>query len=133
MQLVTGIIWLVQAWSYGPTLEFQADVGRPYQLPGAISIWIPSLGFSAGLDTIMTSMIAGRLIYHHRIQKKLGGVHTSPYIPLVTIVIESAALSLISKIIQLSIFSIAIELNPLVIPLCVSKELSCNKVQDTHF
>jgi hypothetical protein len=87
----------------------------------AVNRWVPALGYSIGLDTLTTEMIAGRLIYHHKMQTKLGSSHTSPYLPLVTIFIESAALSLIAKIIQISILSIAVTANPLVIPLCVSQ------------
>jgi hypothetical protein len=97
-------------------------VGPPRNKIEAIH-WIPALEFSVGLDALTTGMIAGRLIYHHRSRIKLGyGNPASPYLPLVTIFIESAALSLISKILQLVIHSFAITTNPLVMPLCVSKE-----------
>lgn len=113
MQLVTGVIWLVQLHSH-----YFMGFGTPLT---AVARWAPALGFSVGLDTLTTGMIAGRLIYHHQMQKKLGGMNTRPYLPIMTIFIESAALSLISKIIQISIPSNAITLNPLVIPLCVSQ------------
>jgi len=61
-------------------------------------------------------MIAGRLIYHHRNQKKLTERQTTIYKPVVTIFIESAALSLISKVLQLAIP--ALSDNPIVVPLC---------------
>jgi hypothetical protein len=127
MHVATGIFWLVQSNLFlfqGETTERLSQ----QQLLNVVVRWVPALGFSLGLDTLTTGMIAGRLVYHHRMQKKLGGAHTSPpYLPLVTIFIESAALSLISKIIQISIPSVAITHNPFIIPLCVSKDLSCNK------
>jgi hypothetical protein len=108
----------------------KSDSSSLLHLSTEISHWVPALGFSAGLDTLTTGMIAGRLICHHRRQKKLGGAHTIPYLPLVTIFIESAALSLISKVIQISIPSVAIELNPVVVPLCVSGRLTSTKSVD---
>jgi hypothetical protein len=125
LQLVAGFIWLVQSWE-DQQIVGDAPVGQlaftHSQLNNAVGHWVPALGFSVGLDTVTTGMIAGRLIYHHRTQKKLGA-HTA-YLPLVAIFIESAALSLISKIIQISIPSIAIEMNPLNIPFCMSKEFT---------
>jgi hypothetical protein len=134
VQLVVGIFWLVQtskAFIFGNTQITSQSI----QLFAVVSRWVPALGFSVGVDTFTTGMIAGRLIYHHQMQKKIGGAHTSPYLPLVTIFIESAALSLISKVIQISIQSYAIELNPIVLPLCVSKCIANHAVYlkaDTH-
>jgi hypothetical protein len=116
---VTGIIWLVQSSPY--FIYGGSNTLQTLQLDDAVARWVPALGFSVGLDTLTTGMIAGRLVYHHRMQKKLGGTHITPYLPLVVIFIESAALSLISKVIQLSTYSILIARNPLVIPLCVSE------------
>jgi hypothetical protein len=115
IQLVTGIIAIFQA---GSLFYIGKQIGNLF----IVSHWVPALAFSAGLDTITTGMIAGRLIYHHRMQVKLDCTHANPYAPLVVIFIESAALSLISKILQLSIPSIIMIENPLVIPLCVSNE-----------
>jgi hypothetical protein len=130
---VTGILWLVQTRENLDFGSFFLEAKTPLkrgtnsldaQLNTEIGRWIPALGFSVGLDTLTTVMIAGRLIYHHRRHNKSGGAHSSSYLPLVTIFIESAALSLISKIIQISIPSVAVELNPFVIPLCVSSGLT---------
>jgi hypothetical protein len=103
--------------------------GRPPESPQeAVTRWVPALAFSVGLDTITTGMISGRLIHHHKMQVKLGYTHARSFLPLVTIFIESAALSLLSKILQLSITSVALESNPLVIPLCVSNELAIHAI-----
>jgi len=106
---VAGGIWLVQDLTLGsiPTIQFILDLER----------WIPALGFSCGLDGLTTGMIAGRLIYYHRKQQILSG--NSFYLPVIAIFIESAALSLISKLLQLGITSPIIYINPIVVPLCV--------------
>jgi len=120
--VICGIIWLAQdgideVSSNGAFLSR----GPPVSL-GDVTLgldlfrWIPALGFSCGLDALTTGMIAGRLIYHHRNQKKLTERQTTFYMPVVTIFIESAALSLISKVLQLTVP--ALENNPIVIPLC---------------
>jgi len=89
------------------------------KLEEAVVRWVPALGFSCGIDVLTTGMIAGRLIYYHRKQKKLTESYpTAIYLPVATIFIESAVLSLISKILQLSIRSLGT--NPIVVPLCVS-------------
>jgi len=87
-----------------------------FGLDRAVLRWVPALGFSCGLDALTTGMIAGRLLYHHQKQRKLIESSSTIYRPIVTIFIESAALSLISKILQLSIPSL--EGNPIVVPLC---------------
>jgi len=79
--------------------------------------WLTALAISCGLDALTTGMIAGRLIYHHRKQKKQAGrTSTTIYLPIITIFIESAALSLISKILQLSVTYL--DGTPIVVPLC---------------
>jgi len=78
--------------------------------------WTLTLGFSCGLDAITTGMIAGRLIYHHRKQRKLTEGQGTFYLPIVAIFIESAALSLIAKILQLTILALAKD--PIVLPIC---------------
>jgi len=119
--LITGVIWLIQVM-----LAFMVNEPRPessssflnptVQFQYAVSRWIPALGFSCALDALATGMIAGRLIYHHRKQRKLTESHSTIYLPLVTIFIESAALSLIAKILQLSVP--VLWSNPIVVPLC---------------
>jgi len=80
--------------------------------------WTPVLGISCGLDTLTTGMIAGRLIYHHRKQKKLTDNQSTFYLPVMTIFIESAILSLIAKILQLTITSRGFTNSLIVVPLC---------------
>lgn len=82
--------------------------------------FIPSLTFSCGLDAVSTFMIAGRLLYHHNRRLKMGASQTSPFLPATIIFIESAALSTIAKILQLTIANQLYSVNLLVIPLCVS-------------
>lgn len=89
----------------------------PVQLEVAVFGWIPALAFSCGLDGLTTGMIAGRLIYHHMKQRRLLENRSTIYLPVVTIFIESAVLSLISKILQLTV---PLYENPIVVPLCVS-------------
>lgn len=99
----------------------------PHNIYAFTGHWVPALAFSCGLDVIATSMIAGRLTYYHtRIRKAVIGPD-SPYLPVIVIFIESAALSTMSKILQLvgaltASFgpSYAIFTNVLFIPLCVS-------------
>jgi len=121
VSVICGVIWLAQdrveqVSSNGSFLSSgTAGLGN-ITLGLDLFRWIPALGFSCGLDVLTTGMIAGRLIYHHRNQKKLTERQTTIYMPVVTIFIESAALSLISKILQLAILALAN--NPIVIPLC---------------
>jgi len=89
-----------------PNDQFQIDVLR----------WVPALGFSCALDALTTGMIAGRLIYYNRKQRKLSESRSTIYLPLVVIFIESAALSLIAKILQLTVLSLLTD--PIVVPLC---------------
>jgi len=122
--VICGIVWLAQnhvdAVSSNGSYFFSSPNGPGglgnVTLDLALFRWIPALGFSCGLDVLTTGMIAGRLTYHHRNQKKLTERRTTFYMPIVTIFIESAALSSISKILQLAIP--ALENNPVVIPLC---------------
>ena len=98
-------------------IETGGNISPETAFATAVDRWIPALGFSCGLDALTASMIAGRLIYYHRKQRRL--TESSFYLPVITIFIESAALSLISKILQLSITSLVIVSNPIVVPLCV--------------
>jgi hypothetical protein len=92
-------------------------IQTPYVIkPSLYNTVVASLAFSVAFDVLTTGMIAGRLFYYHR----RGAKHSSSYLPLVTIFIESAVLSTISKILQISVTSPVINWNPLVIPLCVS-------------
>jgi hypothetical protein len=112
-------------WMIPLALQLHSSDGDRFgDLLDAVARWVPALGFSLGLDTLTTGMIAGRLIHHHKMQV-LSDARTSPYLPLVKIFIESGALSLISKIVQLVVPSVGITTNPLVIPLCVSKNKTC--------
>ena len=115
------VVWPLAALksdSYYPTFLF-GDTSLGFGFGFNVSIWVPALGLSCGLDAITTGMIAGRLIYHHRKQRKLTYGHSTIYLPVVTIFIESAALSLISKMIQISI-PYDLGDDPIVVPLCVS-------------
>jgi len=108
--LISEIIWLVQVLTGSinrSTVGFYSDLAR----------WIPALGFSCGINALITGMIVGRLVYHHQKRKKLTEKPVAPGMPIMTIFIESAALSLISKIVQLAIPSHA-AWNPIVVPLC---------------
>jgi len=78
--------------------------------------WTLALSFSCGLDAITTGMITGRLIHHHRKQKKLTEGQSTFYLPIVAIFIESAALSLIAKLLQLTIPTL--EKSLIVLPVC---------------
>jgi hypothetical protein len=113
INLVAGIVWLVQSFIYGPTATITAL---------AIDQWVPALGFSLGMDVITTGMIAGRLIYHHRLQRKMTCSQSVSYLPVLVIFIESAVLSTLSKAIQLILQyqSPVVGFNPIVIPLTVS-------------
>jgi hypothetical protein len=70
------------------------------------------------MDAIATTMIAGRLGYHHLWRRKLVSNHSSPYASLLIICVESAILSTIAKVLHLTIEDLTI--NPVVIPICVS-------------
>lgn len=115
---ITGVIWLKQAVPQTSSGELRIDPsGLSFELEKAVVRWVPALGFSCGLDALTTGMIAGRLIYCHIKQKKRTASSSAAiYLPVATIFIESAALSLISKILQLSIQSLGT--NPIVVPLC---------------
>jgi len=117
--IVSGIIWLVQGvrTTLSPS-GFDSPGSLNLKLALSLSQWIPTLSFSCGLDALTTGMIAGRLICQHRKQKKFTESRTTFYMPVVTIFIESAALSLISKILQLAVPSQIFAQNPLVIPIC---------------
>jgi len=112
---VTGVVWLKQTIPDTLVIGVQSTSLGKFEFDQAVLRWVPALGFSCGLDAITTGMIAGRLIYHHRKQRKLSG-STTVYLPVVTIFIESAALSLISKILQISVQGLGG--NPVVVPLC---------------
>jgi hypothetical protein len=113
---VCGIIWIIQ--DYKATSLNNTTPAKNLDLLNAVMNWTTALGFSCGLDALTTGMIAGRLLYHDRKHRRLTEKKTTFYIPIVTIFIESAALSLISKILQLSLPSL--QANPIVVPLCVS-------------
>jgi hypothetical protein len=129
-QLVIGTVGMVEeAYSFPYANDGFITSTHLIVTPQSLTHWLLALGFSVGLDTLTTGMITGRLIYHHKTQLKLSGGRPSPYLPVVTIFIESAALSLISKILQLSIPSHIIVTNPIVIPLCVSKQFITHVIQ----
>ena len=102
-----------------PVLTFPSGLIPPGEIAisNALDKWIPALGFSCGLDGLTAGMIAGRLIYHHRKQQRLS--QSSSYLPVIMIFIESASLSFISKILQISTSSPVLVSNPIVVPLCV--------------
>jgi len=112
--IISGIFWLVQQVPAGTGLAYSNVSSASFE--DDITRWIPALAFSCSMDAITTGMIAGRLLYHHRKQKKMTGSKATFFLPIMTIFIESAALSLISKILQLSIPSL--KNNPIVVPLC---------------
>lgn len=94
----------------------------------AFGNWVPSLAYSCGMDFIVTSMIAGRLLYHHNKMKKVLSGSSNPYKTIAVIFVESAALSFSSKCLQLlganvksPPFGDGIGLNIFFIPLCVSQ------------
>jgi hypothetical protein len=91
-------------------------------LETSIIKWVPAILFSFGMDALVTGMIAGRLIYHHRLQRKVLGNHPTSYIPVIVIFIESAALSTASKLLQLfiALYAGGVAYNPIVVPLSVS-------------
>jgi len=103
-----GIVWLVQF-----TQPFNMLNSDEIVIIDSLYRWIPALSFSCGLDALTTGMIAGRLIHYHRKHRKS---QSKFYMPIVTIFIESAALSLIAKILHLAIPTL--QYNPLVVPLC---------------
>jgi len=109
----SGITWLVK------DLKPSQSLPTPQQdLVSAFFQWTPALAFSCALDAVAAAMIAGRLIYYHNKQRKRTASRTTFLLPVATIFIESAALSLISKVLQLSIPSLNATGNPLVVPLC---------------
>lgn len=108
--IATGIVWIAGIEgdtedALGPTTKWQEDI---------IYRWIHWLALSCGISVLVTGMISGRLIHHYRKEKRSG--EWPKTLSLATILIESAALSLIAKILQLSIPSLAE--NPIVVPLC---------------
>jgi heme/copper-type cytochrome/quinol oxidase subunit 1 len=113
---VTGVVWITQ-----DAVANIVRISRAQEiLDVALAHWVPTLAFSCAMDGLSTIMIAGRLIVGHRRMKKLGISMSRTYLPVVIIFIESAALSTISKILQLTIPSFIIKSNLIVIPLCVS-------------
>jgi hypothetical protein len=123
----TGIIWSIQASSR----PFDAQITSGHDPESAafahlekiVYRWVPALAFSCGVDAISTGMIAGRLIYYHKKDRKWVG-DNSFYLSIITIFIESAALSLISKILQI-ILNLTVNFgDPLVVPLCVCISLT---------
>jgi hypothetical protein len=85
-----------------------------------------TLGVSLGVDVITTGMIAGRLIYYHRLQRRMMDGQPISYLSVLVIFIESAVLSTVSKVVQLILESRPFEYrnNPIVIPLTVSLKLT---------
>jgi len=65
--------------------------------------WIPALSFSSGVDVVTTSMIAGRLYFHHRRQRKMGFSDSKFFVSALVICVESGSMSTISKLIQFAI------------------------------
>jgi hypothetical protein len=115
-----GIVWMV------PVIVADFTSDRQQSLSGmgrAVNNWVPALSFSLGMDVTTTSMIAGRLVYYHVLQRKAAAAHHPvSYLPILVIFIESGALSAFSKVIQLVItfYGFQTTANPIVIPLCVS-------------
>jgi len=109
--VVCGVAWMVRA----VRREF-GGVGFN-NLDDAAVRWVPALGFSCGMDAIATTMIAGRLGYHHLWRRKLVSNSPSPYTSLLIICVESAVLSTLAKILHLTIPNLIF--NPIVIPICV--------------
>jgi len=112
--VVSGIYWLVQDITQTGPLPSLLE----FAILKSLERWTPALGFSCGLDALTTGMIAGRLIYHHRKHKKLTESRSTFYMLVMMVFIESAALSLIAKIVQLTIPHPAVADNPIVVPLC---------------
>jgi len=65
--------------------------------------WIPALSFSSAVDVITTSMIAGRLCFYHRRQRKLGISDSTFFVSALVICVESGLMSTISKLLQFAI------------------------------
>jgi hypothetical protein len=118
--IVSGIVWIVNGAKHARAVFVATLQGLPTPLDNAVASWIPALGFSCGLDALTTGMIAGRLIFYHRKQRKATESRSTFFLPFIAIFIESAALSLLSKILQLGLHDLAwITRNPVVVPLCV--------------
>jgi len=117
--VVTGVTWIILLLFFHPESAKVIPYVEQAGFSGIIERWVPSLAFSCGIDGICTTMIAGRLIYYQRHHSKNFVEHKEKtYFSIMVIFIESAALSTISKIIQLAITSTAISTNPIFIPLC---------------
>jgi len=115
--VVIGIAWLIQ----GRNILFDGSGHISAGLGSALVDWIPALSFSLSMDVITTGMIAGRLAYHYKLQRKATAhAHRTSYLPVLVIFIESGALSALSKVVQLVMGFYAFEarFNPIVIPLC---------------
>jgi len=122
--LISGLAWLIKTSLTYRHLIAAHDPAAVNTFDFAVFRWLPSVAFSLAMDIILTSMIAGRLIYWHiRSRKQIcrsgneSGT-SSKFISLTMVFIESAALSTISKILQLSVSSIVIGWNPILIPIC---------------
>ena len=112
-----GIVGMKDVKKYGTSALSQFTP----QLASSFITWVPALAFSCAIDGLCTTMITGRLLYYYLRQRKSGTFHGTSYLSVIAIFIESAALSTISKILQLTVTSTVISRNLVCIPLCVSK------------
>jgi hypothetical protein len=102
-------------------VSFGIDIKRNKSadlLEFVLSGFLP-LSLSCLMDVIATGMIAGRLIFVHRRQKKAGTTHANTYLPVIVIFIESSALSTLGKISQIMANTFSSSFNPYAIPVCV--------------
>jgi hypothetical protein len=128
---ILGVKWSVYVFtSYDLILQsplvfsivsFGIDIERNESsdlLEFVLSGFIP-LSSSCLMDVIATGMIAGRLIFFYRRQKKIGTSHSNKYLPVIIIFIESSALSTMGKISQIMANTFSLSFNPYAIPVCV--------------
>jgi hypothetical protein len=112
---VAGLFFIIKG-SINVTNIFIDGKPGSSNLATTVVDWVPALGFSCGMDWLTTSVIAGRLIFLHRRQRGIVGRKT--YLSLATIMIESALLSSVAKLIQLFVPGVK-TYSYAVIPICV--------------
>ncbi|GJJ08924.1 hypothetical protein Clacol_003144 [Clathrus columnatus] len=86
--------WLQDVLLTGMRADLLADPGR---IPAPVIFF----SLSVGLNVILTSLIVGRLIaYRRKLNRTLGGRQGQPYVTIMAIIIESAALYTCVGIVQ---------------------------------
>ncbi|EJD46133.1 hypothetical protein AURDEDRAFT_164792 [Auricularia subglabra TFB-10046 SS5] len=116
--IVVPVLWLIATTvlSILTLIQTATPNTNPWQ---AVQFVVPYFrADSVALNLTMTLMIAGRLIYiRNKLGASLGGQHTSPYLSMAAMLIESSALYSVAGIITIVAFATGSNVAVFMVPL----------------